>query len=90
MLQNIQELRATNWVSRRVTDAPKTIGEIHKEAKQEEMQMQMAHLQQAAQKRSSGKGDFYLIFSFLNCEFGFIQRISTFLLNTGTTGTSRE
>eukprot|EP00794_Sanderia_malayensis_P015465 gene15465-17049_t len=55
MLQNIKELRATNWVARRASDAPKTIAEIHKEAKQEELEMQMAH-QQAAQKRGLNKG----------------------------------
>ncbi len=64
MLQNIQELRATNWVARRVADAPKTIDEIHKEAKQEEIEMQMAH-QQAAQKRVLNKAGLFIFFFFL-------------------------
>lgn len=55
MLKDVRDLRATKWVSRRATDAPKTIDEIHEEAKQEEIKMQLAH-QQAAQKRALSKG----------------------------------
>ena len=55
MLKDVKDLRATKWVSRRISDAPKTIAEIHEEAKQEELQMQLAH-QQAAQKRNLNKG----------------------------------
>ena len=55
MLQDLKDLRRSNWVARRILDAPKTIDEIHEEAKQEEIQMQMAH-QQAAQKRLMNKG----------------------------------
>ena len=55
MLKDVKDLRATKWVSRRVSDAPKTIAEIHEEARQEEMQMQLAH-QQDEQKRNLSKG----------------------------------
>ena len=55
MLKDVRDLRATKWVSRRATDAPKMISEIHEEVKQEEIQMQLAH-QQAAQKRMMSKG----------------------------------
>lgn len=55
MLKDVIDLRAAKWVSRRITDAPKTITEIHEEVKQEEIQMQLAH-QQAAQKRMMNKG----------------------------------
>ena len=54
MLKDVKDLRSTKWVSRRISDAPKKIAEIHAEVKQEEMQMQLAH-QQAAQKRMMNK-----------------------------------
>ena len=54
MLKDVIELRQTGWVSRRVQDAPKTIHEIHEDAKKEQIQMEMAH-QQADRKRGSSR-----------------------------------
>lgn len=42
MLQDIQDLRANKWVSRRTDAGPKTIEEIHKEAKLEALRIQLA------------------------------------------------
>ncbi|XP_065060784.1 uncharacterized protein LOC135688032 isoform X1 [Rhopilema esculentum] len=77
MLQDLKDLRQSNWVSRVALDGPivnremtsigcpqsfsvdydtpKTIGEIHKEAKQEEVQMHMAH-QTATKRKLTKKG----------------------------------
>ena len=64
MLKDVRDLRATKWVARRAADAPKTIAEIHEEAKQEEIQMQLAH-QQAAQKRLNNKGGMTLVYIYV-------------------------
>jgi translation initiation factor 4G len=41
MLQDVIELRNSKWVPRRVDNKPKTIDQIHKEAKEEEQQRQV-------------------------------------------------
>jgi len=42
LLQDIQDLRANKWVSRRTDAGPKTIEQIHKEAKLEALRIQLA------------------------------------------------
>jgi translation initiation factor 4G len=42
LLQDVVDLRKMNWVSRRVESGPKTIQQIHKEAKLEALKIQLA------------------------------------------------
>ncbi|KAJ8399426.1 hypothetical protein AAFF_G00411380 [Aldrovandia affinis] len=53
LLQDILELRQNNWVPRRKDQGPKTIDQIHKEAKQEKQQEQMKVQQQLLPKRET-------------------------------------
>ncbi|XP_053728460.1 eukaryotic translation initiation factor 4 gamma 1-like isoform X1 [Synchiropus splendidus] len=57
MLQDVQDLRRSNWVPRRGDQGPKTIDQIHKEAEMEEHREQMK-VQQAfiSKKDSIGSG----------------------------------
>uniref|UniRef100_A0A8C6PAK1 Eukaryotic translation initiation factor 4 gamma 3 n=1 Tax=Nothobranchius furzeri TaxID=105023 RepID=A0A8C6PAK1_NOTFU len=52
MLQDVIDLRLHNWVSRRVDQGPKTIEQIHKEAKIEEQEEQRKVHQQLLSKDS--------------------------------------
>uniref|UniRef100_A0AAQ4QE26 Eukaryotic translation initiation factor 4 gamma 3 n=1 Tax=Gasterosteus aculeatus aculeatus TaxID=481459 RepID=A0AAQ4QE26_GASAC len=52
MLQDIMDLRLHNWVSRRADQGPKTIEQIHKEAKIEEQEEQRKVQQQLLSKDS--------------------------------------
>ncbi|XP_064423938.1 eukaryotic translation initiation factor 4 gamma 3 isoform X2 [Latimeria chalumnae] len=51
MLQDVIELRLSNWVSRRADQGPKTIEQIHKEAKIEEQEEQRKVHQQLLSKQ---------------------------------------
>ncbi|XP_070561587.1 eukaryotic translation initiation factor 4 gamma 3-like isoform X5 [Ptychodera flava] len=60
MLQDVIELRGNNWVPRRDENNPKTIEQIHKEAKLEQEQQQLLLQQQPppqSNKRVRGRGD---------------------------------
>ena len=62
MLQDVVDLRKNNWVPRRVDSCPKTIGQIHKEAKLQEQQIEL-NLQKAERaRRLGGISDGYFIF----------------------------
>ncbi|XP_072036491.1 LOW QUALITY PROTEIN: eukaryotic translation initiation factor 4 gamma 1-like [Amphiura filiformis] len=59
MLQDVQDLRKCNWIPRRDDNAPKTIAQIHQEAKQEETQKRMEsqiaiHASKSREKPRSG------------------------------------
>ncbi|CAM9310456.1 unnamed protein product, partial [Lampetra planeri] len=57
MLQDIIDLRLHNWVSRRADQGPKTIEQIHKEAKIEEQEEQRKVHQQLLSKESKRRPD---------------------------------
>ncbi|XP_034388717.1 eukaryotic translation initiation factor 4 gamma 3 isoform X2 [Cyclopterus lumpus] len=57
MLQDIMDLRLHNWVSRRADQGPKTIEQIHKEAKIEEQEEQRKVQQQLLSKDSKRRPD---------------------------------
>ncbi|XP_045931395.1 eukaryotic translation initiation factor 4 gamma 3 isoform X1 [Micropterus dolomieu] len=57
MLQDIIDLRLHNWVSRRADQGPKTIEQIHKEAKIEEQEEQRKVHQQLLSKDSKRRPD---------------------------------
>ncbi|XP_076124918.1 eukaryotic translation initiation factor 4 gamma 3 isoform X3 [Alosa pseudoharengus] len=57
MLQDIIDLRLHNWVSRRADQGPKTIEQIHKEAKIEEQEEQRKVHQQLLNKDSKRRPD---------------------------------
>ncbi|KAL6112478.1 eif4g3 [Pungitius sinensis] len=57
MLQDIMDLRLHNWVSRRADQGPKTIEQIHKEAKIEEQEEQRKVQQQLLSKDSKRRTD---------------------------------
>ncbi|XP_015813864.3 eukaryotic translation initiation factor 4 gamma 3 isoform X4 [Nothobranchius furzeri] len=57
MLQDVIDLRLHNWVSRRVDQGPKTIEQIHKEAKIEEQEEQRKVHQQLLSKDSKRRPD---------------------------------
>uniref|UniRef100_A0A8C9Z4T8 Eukaryotic translation initiation factor 4 gamma 3 n=1 Tax=Sander lucioperca TaxID=283035 RepID=A0A8C9Z4T8_SANLU len=57
MLQDIIDLRLHNWVSRRADQGPKTIEQIHKEAKIEEQEEQRKVQQQLLSKDSKRRPD---------------------------------
>ncbi|XP_034021749.1 LOW QUALITY PROTEIN: eukaryotic translation initiation factor 4 gamma 3 [Thalassophryne amazonica] len=57
MLQDVIDLRSHNWVSRRVDQGPKTIEQIHKEAKIEEQEEQRKVQQQLLSKDSKRRPD---------------------------------
>ncbi|XP_075953118.1 eukaryotic translation initiation factor 4 gamma 3 isoform X1 [Anarhichas minor] len=57
MLQDIMDLRLHNWVSRRADQGPKTIEQIHKEAKIEEQEEQRKVHQQMLSKDSKRRPD---------------------------------
>ncbi|XP_053738873.1 eukaryotic translation initiation factor 4 gamma 1-like isoform X2 [Synchiropus splendidus] len=55
MLQDVLDLRKSNWVPRRADQGPKTIDQIHKEAEMEEHREQIK-VQQAMLSRGGGGG----------------------------------
>ncbi|XP_030634154.1 eukaryotic translation initiation factor 4 gamma 3 [Chanos chanos] len=57
MLQDVIDLRLHNWVSRRADQGPKTIEQIHKEAKIEEQEEQRKVHQQLQSKDSKRRPD---------------------------------
>ncbi|XP_014872728.1 eukaryotic translation initiation factor 4 gamma 3 isoform X10 [Poecilia latipinna] len=57
MLQDVIDLRLHNWVSRRADSGPKTIEQIHKEAKIEEQEEQRKVHQQLLSKDSKRRPD---------------------------------
>ncbi|KAF7658491.1 hypothetical protein LDENG_00012280 [Lucifuga dentata] len=57
MLQDVLDLRLHNWVSRRADQGPKTIEQIHKEAKIEEQEEQRKVQQQLLSKDSKRRPD---------------------------------
>ncbi|TNN27758.1 Eukaryotic translation initiation factor 4 gamma 3 [Liparis tanakae] len=57
MFQDIMDLRVHNWVSRRADQGPKTIEQIHKEAKIEEQEEQRRVQQQLLNKDSKRRPD---------------------------------
>ncbi|XP_077386663.1 eukaryotic translation initiation factor 4 gamma 3 isoform X1 [Festucalex cinctus] len=57
MLQDVIDLRLHNWVSRRADQGPKTIEQIHKEAKIEEQEEQRKVHQQLLSKENKRRGD---------------------------------
>ncbi|XP_067442629.1 eukaryotic translation initiation factor 4 gamma 3 isoform X10 [Thunnus thynnus] len=57
MLQDVIDLRLHNWVSRRADQGPKTIEQIHKEAKIEEQEEQRKVHQQLLSKDSKRRPD---------------------------------
>ncbi|XP_028301688.1 eukaryotic translation initiation factor 4 gamma 3 isoform X4 [Gouania willdenowi] len=57
MLQDVIDLRLHNWVSRRADQGPKTIEQIHKEAKIEEQEEQRKVQQQLLSKDSKRRPD---------------------------------
>ncbi|XP_035760540.1 eukaryotic translation initiation factor 4 gamma 3 isoform X6 [Neolamprologus brichardi] len=57
MLQDVIDLRLHNWVSRRADQGPKTIEQIHKEAKIEEQEEQRKVHQQLLSKDSKRRSD---------------------------------
>lgn len=57
MLQDVIDLRLHNWVSRRADQGPKTIEQIHKEAKIEEQEEQRKVHQQLLSKDSKRRTD---------------------------------
>ncbi|KAM9409761.1 eukaryotic translation initiation factor 4 gamma 3 isoform 2-T2 [Pholidichthys leucotaenia] len=57
MLQDVIDLRLHNWVSRRADQGPKTIKEIHEEAKIEEQEQQRKVHQQLLSKDSKRRPD---------------------------------
>ncbi|XP_061543106.1 eukaryotic translation initiation factor 4 gamma 3 isoform X3 [Phycodurus eques] len=57
MLQDVIDLRVHNWVSRRADQGPKTIEQIHKEAKIEEQEEQRKVHQQLLSKENKRRGD---------------------------------
>ncbi|KAK7945629.1 hypothetical protein WMY93_001357 [Mugilogobius chulae] len=54
MLQDVLDLRRSNWVPRRADQGPKTIDQIHKEAELEEHREQIKVQQQLLSKKESG------------------------------------
>uniref|UniRef100_A0A665V903 Eukaryotic translation initiation factor 4 gamma 1-like n=1 Tax=Echeneis naucrates TaxID=173247 RepID=A0A665V903_ECHNA len=56
MLQDVLDLRRSNWVPRRGDQGPKTIDQIHKEAEMEEHREQIKVQQQLMSKKESGGG----------------------------------
>ncbi|XP_052081892.1 eukaryotic translation initiation factor 4 gamma 1-like isoform X1 [Mytilus californianus] len=56
MLQDVVELRHSNWVPRRDESNPKTIEQIHKEAQQEAQEKQLLVQSLAVQSKSGGRG----------------------------------
>lgn len=54
MLQDVLDLRKSNWVPRRGDQGPKTIDQIHKEAEMEEHREQIKVQQQLMSKKESG------------------------------------
>uniref|UniRef100_A0A3B4AJI6 Uncharacterized protein n=1 Tax=Periophthalmus magnuspinnatus TaxID=409849 RepID=A0A3B4AJI6_9GOBI len=54
MLQDVLDLRRSNWVPRRADQGPKTIDQIHKEAELEEHREQIKVQQQLLSKKDSG------------------------------------
>jgi translation initiation factor 4G len=67
MLQDLQDLRKSNWVPRRADNAPKTIQQIHKEAEQEKEEKQAYHALLAQQPRSAQQGTPKGNYLFLMC-----------------------
>ncbi|XP_019712219.1 eukaryotic translation initiation factor 4 gamma 3 isoform X4 [Hippocampus comes] len=57
MLQDVIDQRLHNWVSRRADQGPKTIEQIHKEAKIEEQEEQRKVHQQLLSKENKRRGD---------------------------------
>ncbi|XP_053185317.1 eukaryotic translation initiation factor 4 gamma 1a isoform X2 [Scomber japonicus] len=56
MLQDVLDLRRSNWVPRRGDQGPKTIDQIHKEAELEEHREQIKVQQQLLSKKDGGGG----------------------------------
>ncbi|XP_061776363.1 eukaryotic translation initiation factor 4 gamma 1a isoform X2 [Nerophis ophidion] len=56
MLQDVLDLRKSNWVPRRGDQGPKTIDQIHKEAEMEERREQFKVQQQLMSKKEAGGG----------------------------------
>uniref|UniRef100_A0A673C9Y2 Eukaryotic translation initiation factor 4 gamma 1-like n=1 Tax=Sphaeramia orbicularis TaxID=375764 RepID=A0A673C9Y2_9TELE len=56
MLQDVLDLRKSNWVPRRGDQGPKTIDQIHKEAEMEEHREQIKVQQQLLSKKEGGGG----------------------------------
>uniref|UniRef100_A0A8C6TKQ6 Eukaryotic translation initiation factor 4 gamma 1 n=1 Tax=Neogobius melanostomus TaxID=47308 RepID=A0A8C6TKQ6_9GOBI len=56
MLQDVLDLRRSNWVPRRGDQGPKTIDQIHKEAEMEEQREQMKVQQALISKKDTGGG----------------------------------
>uniref|UniRef100_A0A3Q3AGL6 Eukaryotic translation initiation factor 4 gamma, 1a n=1 Tax=Kryptolebias marmoratus TaxID=37003 RepID=A0A3Q3AGL6_KRYMA len=56
MLQDVLDLRRSNWVPRRGDQGPKTIDQIHKEAEMEEHREQIKVQQQLLSKKEGGGG----------------------------------
>lgn len=56
MLQDVLDLRRSNWVPRRADQGPKTIEQIHKEAEMEEHREQIKVQQQLLSKKDGGGG----------------------------------
>lgn len=56
MLQDVLDLRRSNWVPRRAEQGPKTIDQIHKEAEMEEHREQIKVQQQLLSKKEGGGG----------------------------------
>ena len=55
MMQDIVDLRISDWVPRREDNNPKTIDQIHKEAAEKEKKTQML-LQMAKQEKKQQRG----------------------------------
>ncbi|XP_054612711.1 eukaryotic translation initiation factor 4 gamma 1a isoform X2 [Dunckerocampus dactyliophorus] len=56
MLQDVLDLKKSNWVPRRGDQGPKTIDQIHKEAEMEEHREQIKVQQQLMSKKEAGGG----------------------------------
>uniref|UniRef100_A0A1A7WC98 Eukaryotic translation initiation factor 4 gamma, 1 n=3 Tax=Iconisemion striatum TaxID=60296 RepID=A0A1A7WC98_9TELE len=56
MLQDVLDLRRSNWVPRRADQGPKTIDQIHKDAEMEEHREQIKVQQQLQSKKDGGGG----------------------------------
>ena len=67
MLQDVVDLRENNWVPRRDDSGPKTIDQIHKEAKLQEQQIEL-NLQKAARAKRLGgiENVYFVLFTFFS------------------------
>lgn len=59
MLQDVLELRKSNWVPRREDNKPKTLNQINVQAQQEEVKQKMLLMQQPTQQRGASTSGQY-------------------------------